>query len=174
MKDEMEYLDKDRFGFIAQEIMEVFPELVKHDEEIDQYSVDYMGIIPILVEAVKDQQEIIESLQDQLNSISKEGAVKSTTGFTSETPEAKALNELFQNSPNPFSEATTIRYSLEEAISSAYINLYDMTGKQLKSFKLHHSGEIDISGGELNPGMYMYTLIADGQVISSKQMILTD
>jgi len=35
-KEEMEYLDKDRMGFIAQELMVVFPELVKYNEEADR------------------------------------------------------------------------------------------------------------------------------------------
>ncbi|WP_268125332.1 tail fiber domain-containing protein [Roseivirga pacifica] len=47
-------------GFIAQEVQAVFPELVS--ESSDGYlSVSYSGMTPILVEAVKDQQETIES-----------------------------------------------------------------------------------------------------------------
>ncbi|MHA7100873.1 tail fiber domain-containing protein [Roseivirga pacifica] len=47
-------------GFIAQEVQAVFPELVS--ESSDGYlSVSYSGLTPILVEAVKDQQETIES-----------------------------------------------------------------------------------------------------------------
>ncbi|MGC9344949.1 MAG: hypothetical protein ACP5E3_19750 [Bacteroidales bacterium] len=36
------------------------------------------------------------------------------------------------------------------------------------------SGLITIEGGELNPGMYLYTLITDGKVVDTKQMFLTD
>jgi len=51
-----------------------------------------------------------------------------------------------------------------------------MNGTQLKSIELHPkgNGSITINGGEFNAGMYIYTLIADGQVIDTKQMILTD
>ncbi|MEN8250552.1 MAG: tail fiber domain-containing protein [Bacteroidota bacterium] len=173
-KDEMEYMDKNRYGFIAQEIMEIFPDLVKYDEEIDQYSVDYMGIIPILVESVKEQQGIIESLQNQINTISLKGTLKSTSVSTSD-PSNPDISELFQNAPNPFNEVTTIRYTLDEEVTSAFIYLYDMTGKQLKSFELHTgTGEISIFGGELESGMYIYCMIADGIIIAQKQMILTD
>lgn len=176
MKDEMEYLDKDRYGFIAQEIMEIFPDLVKLDEKIDQYSVDYMGIIPILVEAVKEQQGTIESLQNQINTLSAQGALKSTEGFDAGLSDLELSSKLFQNAPNPFDETTTIKYSLDEAISSAYIYLYDMSGKQIRRIELPNigTGEVTISGGELDAGMYMYSLVADGDLIGTKQMLLTD
>lgn len=47
---------------------------------------------------------------------------------------------------------------------------------QLKSIELHQRGEgsITINGGEFNAGMYLYTLITEGQVLDTKRMILTD
>jgi hypothetical protein len=47
---------------------------------------------------------------------------------------------------------------------------------QLKSIGLHQKGEgsIAIEGNELKPGMYLYALIADGQIIDTKKMVLTD
>lgn len=35
-------------------------------------------------------------------------------------------------------------------------------------------GSIIIHANELSPGMYKYTLVADGQVIGTQTMILTD
>jgi len=52
------------FGFIAQELIEVFPELVNEPNEFcEYYTVNYNGIIPVLVEAIKEQQNRIEYLQ---------------------------------------------------------------------------------------------------------------
>jgi hypothetical protein len=34
-------------------------------------------------------------------------------------------------------------------------------------------GEITINAGELKPGVYVYTLIVDGSLVDTKQMILT-
>ena len=49
------------------------------------------------------------------------------------------------------------------------------TGKlELINVTLVMNGNITIKGDELRAGMYMYTLIADGKVIDTKQMILTD
>ncbi len=35
-------------------------------------------------------------------------------------------------------------------------------------------GSIIISGGEFDPGIYLYALITDGKVIDTKQMVLTN
>ena len=53
-------------GFIAQEVEEVFPELVNRNPENDLRSVDYISLIPVLVEAIKEQQQQIDDLKQQL------------------------------------------------------------------------------------------------------------
>ena len=50
-----------QLGFIAQEVEEVIPEVVKHDG--DTYSMQYAPINALLVEAVKEQQNEIEQLR---------------------------------------------------------------------------------------------------------------
>jgi hypothetical protein len=51
-------------GIIAQELEEVFPELVRSG---DIKSVNYNGLIGVLIEAVKEQQKQIEELKKQIN-----------------------------------------------------------------------------------------------------------
>lgn len=56
------------FGFIAQEVETVAPELVKTDE--DGYkSVDYPRVVPLLVEAIKTQQVQIEALKADIEAL---------------------------------------------------------------------------------------------------------
>ena len=82
---------------------------------------------------------------------------------------------LKQNNPNPFTENTVIEYTLPESIQNANIYIYDMNGKQIEQIALTERGEssVTVNGGELSAGMYLYSLIADGQVIDTKRMILT-
>jgi hypothetical protein len=54
------------FGFLAQEIKEVFPEVVSLDSTTNYYSVNYVKLIPVLIEAVKEQQAQIEELKKQI------------------------------------------------------------------------------------------------------------
>lgn len=57
--------EKNQFGFIAQDVEEVIPELI--EETMDGIlGLKSNGIVPILVNAIKEQQVEIESLQSQL------------------------------------------------------------------------------------------------------------
>lgn len=176
-KLEMQSLEKDNIGFLAQELQEIFPELVKYNQREDDYRVDYIGMIPVLVEAIKEQQEMIENLQDEVQALSNNDNLKSASIATS-TDESLNITEnaLKQNTPNPFHESTEIFFSLSEDTQNAVINVYNMNGTQLKSIELYQRGEgsIMIDGGELDAGMYIYAMIADGRLIATKQMILTD
>lgn len=53
-------------GVMAQEIKEVFPNLLLTRPD-GYYGVDYQGLIPILLEAIKEQQVIIDDIKQELN-----------------------------------------------------------------------------------------------------------
>ncbi|MFA5782377.1 MAG: tail fiber domain-containing protein, partial [Bacteroidales bacterium] len=65
-------------GFIAQEMEKVFPTLVvngvhpgatKEDAEITYKGINYIGLIPVLVKAMQEQQAEIESLKLEIKSL---------------------------------------------------------------------------------------------------------
>ena len=57
-----------KIGLLAQEIEEVFPELVKEGEDKDgTLSVNYQGLIPVLINAIKEQQNQIDELKSLLS-----------------------------------------------------------------------------------------------------------
>ena len=53
------------------------------------------------------------------------------------------------------------------------ICIYDMNGKQLKCIALNQTRQraITINGSELKPGMFLYALIVDGQLIDQGKRI---
>jgi len=57
-----------QIGVIAQELEEVLPELVRKDES-GYYAVNYDGLVPVLVEAVKEQQDEITDLRTRLEKL---------------------------------------------------------------------------------------------------------
>lgn len=63
MQSQAEMSRKDHYGFIAQDVKEILPSIVEYDEETGLHSMNYSAIIPILVEAVKEQQKQIEELK---------------------------------------------------------------------------------------------------------------
>ena len=59
-----EHVWKDNLGFIAQELMEVIPEMVILDENTGYYAVkNYEQMFPVVIEAMKEQQKQIEDLK---------------------------------------------------------------------------------------------------------------
>ena len=58
-------LEKRQVGLIAQEVQEVLPELVSEDGE-GYLSVNYANLVAVLVEANKEQQKLIEDLQERV------------------------------------------------------------------------------------------------------------
>ena len=53
-----------KIGLLAQEIEEVFPELVKEGDDKDgTLSVNYQGLIPVLINAIKEQQNELELIE---------------------------------------------------------------------------------------------------------------
>lgn len=162
-------------GFIAQELQEILPEAVMQDEK-GFYSVNYDAVIPVLVEAIKEQNKTIENLQQKTESLTSDLNSCCNATKTSENIPNANMSSLSQNIPNPFSENTEINYNLIDGVQKGVLYVFDMQGNMLKTFDnlKAGNGKIQINGGEFKPGMYLYSLIADGKEIDTKRMILTN
>ena len=55
---------KQKIGVLAQEIKKVFPELVTKDEN-ENLAVNYQGLVPVLINALKEQQAEIDRIKTQ-------------------------------------------------------------------------------------------------------------
>lgn len=63
MKDDT--AKKREYGVIAQDVQKVFPEMVRVIDNKEHLGVSYIQLIPVLLEAIKEQQVLIESLQQE-------------------------------------------------------------------------------------------------------------
>lgn len=156
------------FGFIAEEFQQILPNLVYHVDDT-HLGISITELIPVLVTA-------IQNLKDELRETRKAAGI----GDENVTPvEAIAMRglttELFQNMPNPFTENTVIPCSVAEGVANAMIYIYDLSGKQIDQYPVEGRGKtsVTISARSLDAGMYLYSLIADGNVVDTKRMILT-
>jgi hypothetical protein len=59
------------YGVIAQQVEKVIPEIV-NDRQDDKKRVAYLELIPVLIEAVKEQQKTISQLSDKLKALEQE------------------------------------------------------------------------------------------------------
>lgn len=63
---------KVRFGQVAQELYNVYPEAVVHDEDKDEWYIDKMALIDPLIKAVQELSEKITSLESELKKMEGE------------------------------------------------------------------------------------------------------
>jgi hypothetical protein len=63
--------NKQRRGFIAQDVLEVIPDLVLGDGEKEDgtYGLDYDGILALAVKAIQEMNQTIQNQQQQINSL---------------------------------------------------------------------------------------------------------
>lgn len=152
-------------------LKEAFPALVSTDKAGESY-IDYVGMIPLLVEAINTlSAEIAELRADAGLEPSRTRAAQA--GIDNAEAENPYLG---QNTPNPCTGVSRIDYRLPEGASEACIYVYDLQGLQIKSYRLDTrllDGTISVSADEYNAGMYIYTLIADGCELGTRRMIIT-
>lgn len=199
-------------GIYAQDLRKVAPELVaefKYEEteievtengqeievkenvksspqtylNINESSIKYM-----LINAVKEQQEVIEA-QDEKIATLEERLAKIETALSNGTT-ATDINEtdinhqsielegrgayLEQNQPNPFNNNTLINYYIPADAANATVNVFDTNGQLIHSERIVQigTGQIQIKAGAITAGTYSYSLIVDGQILDTKRMVI--
>lgn len=161
-------------GFIAQETNDVFPEIVKLDSTSGMYLINYVKLIPVLVEAIQELEARVDYIEDNCcQSNLKKGSIFSTNNEQSvNISEAK----LYQNNPNPFSVQTSIRFEIPENVQNTQLHICNMTGTLLKTITVNQrgTGNVTINANEFVAGMYLYSLVCDGKIVDTKQMMLTE
>ncbi len=162
-----EVLDQEAVGFLAQDVQKIFPEAVQTGAD-GYLDFNMHSILIAQINAIKELKERIEQLE-QSESTNQFGVERVENGITS-----KVKATLDQNVPNPFSVSTTIQFEIQKPYENASIFIYNLEGTQLRGYNLEPgSSQIEVEGGALNAGMYLYALIVDGQHIDTKRMILT-
>ncbi|MDR0207520.1 MAG: tail fiber domain-containing protein [Bacteroidales bacterium] len=192
-------LSRNFYGFLAQDVQKLFPDLVYADDE-GMLSVDYIGMIPLLVNGLQEQQQLIENLQQKEVEFVKEQiriqqeieALREVLNTCCKITQSEYIMDesnaveknssihsermvLYQNAPNPFNETTTIQCYIPKTIQKAELCIYNMQGTQVKCVSVSERGSVNIQilAGQLTSGIYTYLLIGDKQTGDAKQMVLT-
>lgn len=93
---------------------------------------------------------------------------------------AGTLNGMFitQNKPNPFNHSTMVSYQLGKNTSAVSLEISDITGRKLMSLpqgaQLAGAHSISFEGSSLHPGVYFYSLNAEGVSSDVRKMIVTE
>lgn len=161
------------YGLVAQEVEKILPDLV-HKDKNGMLSVDYIGVIPLLINAIKELKNRLEIIECEQNASGEDYNAPLVTSSLSSLMHSNKLEILSQNDPNPFTSDTCIRFQLPNGVRKGAIYIYDLQGKQIKRIDVDDTlTSVIINGGDLSAGMYIYSLIANGKELASKKMILT-
>lgn len=164
-------------GFIAQEVEVIvqksntaFNGVVAPQSDQDYYSLRYSEFVVPLVKAVQELSALVAEQQKKIDVLM---SLQSESVDVVEEHNASGL-VLYANSPNPFSDDTEIKMTVPESVQYANLIVYNLEGKQLSSVDVVDRGNtsVTIAGHTLTPGMYIYTLLADGKMVAAKRMIL--
>ena len=155
-------------GLMADEIQKVYPELVVEADN-GMLSVNYDGLLPIVIEALKMQENRIAELESQIRALDiREGAGNSGQM-------ANQIGEILSIAPNPFSNETSIRCKIEAGHTKAAISFFNMDGQQMRYISLDpETGEAEVSlkGENLQSGLYTVSLIVDGWVVDTERVVI--
>lgn len=161
--DDSGILDKEHYGLSGQEIKEIYPNLVT--ESLDGYlSINYVEMVPLLIQSIQELKKELDNTNAELESL-KTG----TKAITRTTDKAV----LYQNTPNPFKEKSYVNCIIPQYVKDASFYLYDYSGRQIECREIQDRGNVQIvvDGTELEPEIYLYSLIADGVIVDTKRMI---
>lgn len=160
-------------------------------------TVESLELIPLLVAGIQEQQaelnvkdSLINDLNDRLtaieNCLSNVGICNANFHApvqTSGDGQERASQEielkdgesivLEQNVPNPFAERTVIDYHIPAYVGKAELYFYNDRGVLINSMEINERGpgHVNVYAADLSSGIYTYTLIADGKVVSTKKMM---
>lgn len=163
---------RQRLGLLAEEVEAGVPEAVVTLDDGTK-GISYSDLVVTLIDAVNELNAKVTMLEEQLAEACN--AAPEARAVAGDVTMAEATTYVEQNAPNPFDSETVIRYGLADGVSDACLCIYDLQGKQVKRIDLaDRQGQVVIAASELGAGMYIYSLIADGQEVDSHRMILTD
>lgn len=154
------------FGFLADEVQLVYPELVRVDS-LGNKQVDYAGLIPLLIQTVQQLSAEVGVLQQTLENVRANIAANNTSGLAEE-------GFFGQEACVAIDGSCEIVYSLPEMTREAMLYIYGISGKMVGCYALEGrgNGKLIVDTSRFGKGSYIYTLIADGRSVASRQMIV--
>ena len=167
-------------GLIAQEVDAAAKkqnvEFSGVDRNGEYWGIRYGELTVPLIKAVQEMNETLKSENEKLRNEIAEIRSEMATGSIEKSSKivSSSENKLEQNSPNPFSSNTTIRYAVTSDAVSASIIIRSLNGVELKKIMLDKNGKsVTIQSNDFAQGTYTYSLEVNGQSIDTKLMVIT-
>lgn len=169
-------------GLIAQEVDAAAKregvEFSGVDKNGEYWGIRYGDLTVPLIMAVHDMNEKLErenkELKMRLERLESSSISCKDNSQDKLTSSLNIQNKLEQNNPNPFSQNTIIRYSVNNDAMTAQIIIRNLNGVELKKIMLDKNAKsVTIQGGDFTQGTYTYSLEVNRQSIDTKLMVIT-
>lgn len=161
---------KSYYALDVNAVKQSFPALIIKDAKGNEY-VNYTQLVPILVQAIKELKTELDDLKEAVAS-SGTRKVNAATNIATNTLD-EGRGSISQNSPNPFTGQSTVRVSVPDDASDAYVDILTLNGASVKRIPVSNGlSEVSLSSFEFAPGTYLYTLVVNGKVSETRRMIV--
>ncbi len=161
---------KSYYALDVNAVKQSFPALIIKDAQGNEY-VNYTQLVPILVQAIKELKTELDDLKETVAS-SGTRKVNAATNIATNTLD-EGWGSISQNTPNPFTGQSTVRVSVPDDASDAYIDILTLNGASVKRIPVSNGlSEVSLSSFEFAPGTYLYTLVVNGKVSETRRMIV--
>ncbi len=192
--------ERQYYGFVAQELQEVLPDLIHTESETGLLSVSYTELIPFLVAALQEAEQTREQaatkanrerqqLQQEVQRLETQLAQHAqrlerlealllapeqtgSSGSTPASPATPASGSLGLIAPNPSFGQCTVSFTLAPTTRNAFLEAFDQQGRRVLHQALTASGQAQavLNTTDWSVGSYRLRLLADGQVLDSAQL----
>ena len=161
---------KSYYALDVNAVKQSFPALIIEDAQGNEY-VNYTQLVPILVQAIKELKTELDDLKEAVAS-SGTRKVNAATNIATNTLD-EGWGSISQNTPNPFTGQSTVRVSVPDDASDAYVDILTLNGASVKRIPVSNGlSEVSLSSFEFAPGTYLYTLFFNGKVSETRRMIV--
>ncbi len=171
-----------QIGFIAQEVEQVLPDLVRSNGGT-RYTVNYIGMIPVIVEAMKEQQmqisekdAAIACLQNKVDGL--EARLAKIESMLNQLPQedraivpAKA-EKSFGIVPNPTAGQFQLKLPETNAQEATTVLIFDSKGREVARQVLDANNLTPQFNLELANGVYNVTIMTKGKVSATQSFVV--
>jgi hypothetical protein len=126
---------------------------------------NYIELIPVLIEAIKEQQTQINDLKTQISD-----------NFKAQNQDLIELTntKIISVSPNPSNDMITVSFNVEKLVQSAKLQVHDLNGNVISSLNINDR-ENNISRtlqkDNFGKGIYIVSLVINGKSIDTKKIV---
>lgn len=162
-----------KYGLAADQLKNVFPELVYEDKN-GNVSINYIEIIPLLVQSINELSNRIKLLENEKEKLYEE--------INKATLSSNSRCFIIDNdSDNLYTEQELQLQTLSEMlvtvpddVKQANLCVYDMSGTQVYSKIVSNTNGVyeSLSAANLQHGKYLFSLVVDGQITCTKKFII--